>query len=1684
MKKLVIVDAEDREAPFASALAVRFYEPERIEPSNVELRLARAVSLPDEVEALQPFSRQYESILFIGAFFPGVNGKAQFSEEMKNLFVKWHSEVAITCFDKTNNALRIYTEGKVEKTFSEHKRERRVFRNRRFGNLARELIVFFQQEFDSSFDPGYLINIQRDSYLQYRLETILGEFTNSENHDSGPYNEFIWQIAYSSPDQQDALQLDYHSMSGDELTKLLLSHKELSVNLKQDDWKKLTGNNWQELLCRELEFEDECSDVDGWQKLTGDNWFSLLYRQFTCFESYCNWSKLNETAPQNIVRLFAKHPEAIEKSKYEWSRLDADSWGYLLARQPQFSEHCKKWKEFSGDNWTSLLVEQPQFSKYCKRWNDFSGDNWQTLLCRRPEDYVKRCSDFKGWKKLTPTNWSELLGVQPAFKDRCGETSWQEMKAEDWYELLYAQPRFADECVRYDGFSSLNRDNLGEDFTTKWGNLLQKDKTFERFCQEEAWQAFSGKDWSGILQCQPYFKEKCTQYNGWDRLSDEDWTDLLARQPFLELYKKTPLSEKLTPDGWVRLLWRNPEKASQCKDWDIFTPQHWNELIERRPELVERCKKENKLKCLGPKAWSMVLLEDPAYISQCPCLKDFKSEDWLDLLRENPQMARLLDQFGGWERFDADEWVVLLGAQPQFASHKCTKIIWEKFSPDNWTMLITVQPQFARFMPEETKEKLFTENWVKIIAEQPQFFKSEAFITQIDELRGCDWCSILWSQPDITDAEIIPWNLFSADDWEKLLREQPRFSRFFFNDNIIEKFSETDRLQIQLSLFHHFSRYDVETNNLMHLIDFSPSQLRQLKSTDIVEYLAKSERPELAGLDFSSLDGYDWCNLLIDKPQYAELCSQNNGWEQFDGWHWCRLLQDHPDFACYCDKCKGWKSFDGGDWSSLLQKQPDFKSRCDEHEGWITLDGGNWVFLLTSHPNFEDYCNTHHGWKLLDGSDWVYLLQRHPDFENACDKHHGWKCLDGSDWVSLLDTQPGIAEKCEWKKLNSVNWLQLLRDNPDFLNECKWESLKPAHQILLWNQDIDFFPKLSFLKKIPWNELEGNELTILLSRYSDLDEQYNLEKQYYEKGIFQYFTGAEWFTLLKKQPLFVKYCPLESLNPKMRLAILSLPGIATKFKDKKNVWPDGEELDITFKISKNDLRHTGRWYRRKSSRWRHNMFINIDWRSLTSVKPEYATACPKEQLNELTIQGWYELIRHCTQMEKETTDTSSGKQTFIHHKELMDEQREELLWEYYSVFLRLPQSQIDEYKQEDAAKDKTTCKAILDDAIATYHKMLVGKGLKPLRAEIRQAARNRFPVLIIGQSGTGKENTARMIHEWSGRTGSFEAFNGASSTDNLIEDELFGHVKGAFTGGYTDKKGLFKIADNGTLFFDEIAEFPMETQAKLLRAMQWKHPSKKDKNGILLKEQGQLVYSYRPVGGTEPEEVDVRIVAATNRKLEQMIGGDDPTGQHFREDLYYRFNSIVLRTLPLNEHKDDIDEIANLFWRIELNQPECLDVKEIAYLKSLDYHANVRELQQLLTQYSIYRGSKTLEKLKEELERIRTYLGKPQTSVPSPAEAGTLSEPSPESSATNPPVMKTLTENSPDNSATAPVDMDDYICILDETTQSFKKADEIAAEYAQKIRNKHRTNEETAHVLGISINTLKKRLYVRYKPSL
>jgi two-component system response regulator HydG len=207
---------------------------------------------------------------------------------------------------------------------------------------------------------------------------------------------------------------------------------------------------------------------------------------------------------------------------------------------------------------------------------------------------------------------------------------------------------------------------------------------------------------------------------------------------------------------------------------------------------------------------------------------------------------------------------------------------------------------------------------------------------------------------------------------------------------------------------------------------------------------------------------------------------------------------------------------------------------------------------------------------------------------------------------------------------------------------------------------------------------------------------------------------------------------------------------------------------------------------------------------------------------------------------------------------------------------------------------------------------------------IGKAAHTAHPVLILGESGTGKEMVARAIHNsGSFRDKPFVPVDCGSLVPTLIESELFGYVKGAFTGAVQSKLGLLAIAEGGTVFLDEIGELPLDLQAKLLRALQEKE--------------------IRPVGSTKQVPINVRIVAATNRDLEQAVGQG-----FFRRDLYYRLNVLSLRIPPLRERREDVPRLANsIIKRVSRSSGRNYELNDDAMkvLLAYDWPGNVRELE-------------------------------------------------------------------------------------------------------------------------------------------
>ena len=234
-----------------------------------------------------------------------------------------------------------------------------------------------------------------------------------------------------------------------------------------------------------------------------------------------------------------------------------------------------------------------------------------------------------------------------------------------------------------------------------------------------------------------------------------------------------------------------------------------------------------------------------------------------------------------------------------------------------------------------------------------------------------------------------------------------------------------------------------------------------------------------------------------------------------------------------------------------------------------------------------------------------------------------------------------------------------------------------------------------------------------------------------------------------------------------------------------------------------------------------------------------------------------------------------------------------------------------------------------EDQPARHYSLMVGESapMQELYRQIDRVAASEMTVLILGESGTGKELVAKAIHAASGRAAHpFVPVNCASLSENLLESELFGHVKGAFTGAVRNKDGLFVAADGGTLFLDEIGSVPLPTQLALLRALQERE--------------------VRPVGAVQSIPVDVRVVAATNENLEQLLADG-----RLRQDLYYRLSAFTLRIPPLRERNGDLALLAAAFLKQLAPDAEHglkLAADASAALAQHAWPGNVRELKHAL----------------------------------------------------------------------------------------------------------------------------------------
>jgi len=230
------------------------------------------------------------------------------------------------------------------------------------------------------------------------------------------------------------------------------------------------------------------------------------------------------------------------------------------------------------------------------------------------------------------------------------------------------------------------------------------------------------------------------------------------------------------------------------------------------------------------------------------------------------------------------------------------------------------------------------------------------------------------------------------------------------------------------------------------------------------------------------------------------------------------------------------------------------------------------------------------------------------------------------------------------------------------------------------------------------------------------------------------------------------------------------------------------------------------------------------------------------------------------------------------------------------------------------------------------------KPMKDLFETIAKVAGSDASVLIMGESGTGKELVARAIHYNSHRSKKpFRPVNCSSVPEHLMESELFGHVKGAFTGAVRAKRGEFELADGGTIFFDEIGDLKTDLQVKLLRALQERE--------------------IKPVGAEALRSVDVRVIAATNRDLEEALKEGA-----FREDLYYRLNVVPMELPPLRERRDDVELLARHFIAKYARPGRKIDISPnaLARLREYNWPGNVRELENAIERAIVLLGNDTI----------------------------------------------------------------------------------------------------------------------------
>src|SRR5581483_5751053 len=280
------------------------------------------------------------------------------------------------------------------------------------------------------------------------------------------------------------------------------------------------------------------------------------------------------------------------------------------------------------------------------------------------------------------------------------------------------------------------------------------------------------------------------------------------------------------------------------------------------------------------------------------------------------------------------------------------------------------------------------------------------------------------------------------------------------------------------------------------------------------------------------------------------------------------------------------------------------------------------------------------------------------------------------------------------------------------------------------------------------------------------------------------------------------------------------------------------------------------------------------------------------------------------------------------------------------------------------ARENCELRAFIGEQFKPENIIGTSKRMRELYGIVERVSRTDVSVLLLGESGTGKELVAKCIHQNGARRDKpFVTIDCGAIPENLLESELFGHRKGAFTGAIADKRGLFEEAHGGTVFLDEIGEMPLNLQVKLLRVLQEGH--------------------FMRLGDNTPRRVDVRVIAATNRELARMV--EDGS---FREDLYFRINIVPIKLPPLRERREDIPLLVNYLLddaSRRYGQPQPRLSKDVyRYLHQYPWPGNVRELKNIIERLIVLSNGEEVsaDDLPDEIKNIRAGAGSLSFNLP------------------------------------------------------------------------------------------------------